>query len=56
MKKYEENMKQFLKIRDILLKNGEDFVLAKAFKKPVKWYGEHDTSEALKILRAEVNA
>lgn len=56
MKKYEENMKAFLKVRDLLLENQEDFVLARAFKKPVKWYGEHSTAEAIKILRAEANA
>ena len=55
MRKYEENMKAFLKVRDELLENGEDFALAVAFHKPIKWYGEHSTAEAIKILRVEAS-
>ena len=56
MTKLEEAQKEFLKVRDYLLKNQEDFALAKAYKKPLKWYKEHATKEAIEILRKEVNA
>jgi hypothetical protein len=38
------------------LKNHEDFALAKAFHKPMKFYGEHTKKECIEILRAEANA
>nr|DAJ92510.1 MAG TPA: hypothetical protein [Caudoviricetes sp.] len=53
MNKLEEATKAFLKVKDFLLKNQEDFALARAYKKPWKWYTEHTTQEAIKILRAE---
>lgn len=53
---FERNKQNFLKVRDYLLENQEDFALAKAYKKPWKWYGEHTLNEAIEILRAEVNA
>ena len=56
MTKYEEHMNAFLKVRNELLENQEDFALAIAFHKPIKWYGEHSTAEAIKILKAEANA
>lgn len=56
MNKLEESKKAFLKVRDYLLKNQEDFALARAYKKPWKWYREHTTQESIEILRAEVNA
>lgn len=56
MNKLEEATKEFLKVKNILLQNREDFALARAYKKPWKWYREHTTSEAIEILRAEVNA
>lgn len=56
MSRYEENMNAFLKVRDKLVESGEGFALARAFKKPVKWYGEHSTAEAIEILRTEANA
>lgn len=56
MAKLEEAQKTFLKVRDYLLKNQEDFALAKAYSKPWKWYREHTTDEAIEILRAEVSA
>ena len=56
MNKLEEATKKFLKVKNILLQNQENFALAKAYKKPWKWYREHTTSEAIEILRAEVNA
>jgi hypothetical protein len=56
MTKLEEAQKAFLKVRDYLLKNQEDFALARAYKKPWKWYREHTTKEVIEILRKEVNA
>lgn len=56
MNKLEESQKAFLKVRDYLLKNQENFALARAYKKPWKWYREHTTDEAIEILRAEANA
>ena len=56
MNKLEEARKAFLKVRDYLLKNQEDFALARAYKKPWKWYREHTTQEAIEILRKEANA
>ena len=53
MNKLEEAQKAFLKVRDYLLENQEDFALARAYKKPWKWYREHTKQEAIKILRAE---
>lgn len=53
MNKLEEATKSFLKVKDFLLKNQEYFALARAYKKPWKWYREHTTQEAIKILRAE---
>lgn len=56
MAKFEEHRKTFLEIKKILSENKEYFALAKAFKKPFKWYGEHTKSEALEILRAEAKS
>ena len=56
MNKLEESTKAFLKVKNILLQNQEDFALARAYKKPWKWYREHTTQEAIEILRAEANA
>ena len=56
MKKLEEARKAFLKVRDYFLETQEDFALARAYKKPLKWYREHTTKEAIEILRKEVNA
>ena len=56
MNKLEEAQKAFLKVRDYFLKNQEDFALAKAFHKPMKFYGEHTKKECIEILRAEANA
>ena len=52
---YENHRNTFLEIRDFFLKNNERFALAKAFRKPLKFYGEHTKTEIIKILRAEVN-
>lgn len=53
MNRLEEAKKAFLEVRDILVEKHEDFALARAYKKPWKWYREHTTQEAIKILRAE---
>lgn len=56
MNKLENAEKAFLKVKNILLQNREDFALAKAYSKPYKWYLEHTTNEAIQILRTEANA
>lgn len=56
MNRLEKSKNNFLKIRDILLVNHENFALAKMYKKPWKWYREHTTQEAIEILRKEANA
>ncbi len=53
---YESHRKTFLEIRDLFLKNHEDFALAKAFHKPMKFYGEYTKKECIEILRKEANA
>lgn len=53
MNRLEESEKAFLEVRRILTENHEDFALARAYKKPWKWYREHTTQEAIGILRAE---
>lgn len=53
---YESHKKTFLEIRDFFLKNHEEFALAKAFHKPMKFYGEHTKKECIEILRKEANA
>ena len=55
MTKLEQHTKAFLEVRDILENMGEMFALARAYKKPYKWYGEHTTREAVNILIAEAN-
>lgn len=53
---YENHRKTFLEIRDLFLQNHENFALAKAFHKPMKFYGEHTKNECVEILRKEANA
>lgn len=53
---YENHKRVFLEIRDLFLQNHENFALAKAFHKPVKFYGEHTKNEYIEILRKEANA
>lgn len=53
MNRLEEAKKAFLEVRDILVEKHEGFALARAYKKPWRWYREHTTQEAIKILRAE---
>ena len=55
MTKLEQHTKAFLEVREILENMGEMFALARAYKKPYKWYGEHTTREAVNILIAEAN-
>lgn len=52
---FEDHKRTFLEIRDFFLKNDENFALAKAYKKPWKFYGEHEKNECIRILRKEVN-
>ena len=51
----EQHKKAFLEVRDILQIKGEMFALARAYKKPYKWFGEHTTQEAVDILIDEAN-
>jgi hypothetical protein len=53
---YESHKKTFLEIRDFFLKNHEEFALAKAFHKPMKFYGEHTKKKCIEILRKEAKA
>lgn len=53
MNRFEEAQKAFFKVRDILTEKHEDFALARAYKKPWKWYRERTTQEAIEILIAE---
>ena len=55
MTKLEQHTKAFLEVRDALESIGEMFALARAYKKPYKWYGEHTTQEAVDILIEEAN-
>ena len=56
MNRLEEAKKAFLGVRRILTEKHEDYALAKAYKKPWKWYREHATQEAIEILRTEAKA
>lgn len=53
---FEQHKERFLQIRDYFTRTGEYFALAKAYKKPWKWYGERTKQEAIEILRAEAKA
>ncbi len=53
---YESHRRTFLEIRDFFLKNHEEFALAKAFHKPLKFFGEHTKKECIEILRKEAKA
>ena len=55
MNRLEEANNAFLEVRDILAEKREDFALARAYKKPWRWYREHTTQEAVNILIAEAN-
>lgn len=43
----------FLEVRKKLYEMGEEFAAARAYKKPWKWYREHTSEEAIKILIQE---
>lgn len=53
MNRIEKAHEAFMEVMDELKKNGEYFALAKAFKKPRKWYREHSKDEAIEILKLE---
>ena len=53
--RFEKCKETFLEIRDLFLENQENFALAKAYKKPWKFYIEHEKKECIQILRNEVN-
>ena len=52
---FEDHKRTFLEIRDFFSKNNESFALAKAYKKPWKFYGEREKNECIKILREEAS-
>lgn len=54
-REYEEHRKAFLQVREILTDMNENFALTRAFKKPVKWYGQHSIDEAVSLLIAETD-
>ncbi len=53
MGRLEEATKNFLEVRKILDSKGENFALARAYKKPWKWYREQSVSKAVQILEQE---
>lgn len=53
MNRIEKAHGAFMEVMDELKKSGEYFALAKAFKKPRKWYREHSKDEAIEILKLE---
>lgn len=48
--------KNFFEVREKLYEMGEEFAVAKAYKKPWKWYIEHTIDEAITILIQEAKA
>ena len=56
MSKHEENVKNFIKVRDALNNSENMAAFRLCWKKPYKFYGEHSSTEAIKILKAEANA
>lgn len=56
MSRYEQSVKNFIKVRD-LLDNSENMAAFRlCWKKPYKFYGEHSVNEAIEILREEAKA
>lgn len=53
---FEQHKERFLQIRDYFIRTGEDFALARAYKKPWKWYGSQPVQKSIEILRAEASA
>lgn len=52
---YIEHVNNFLKVMEILRSQNNSFALARAFKKPMKWYGQYTVQEAVEILQAEAS-
>lgn len=53
MPNFEKHFNNFLEVRDILKLNHMNLAVARAFKKPFKWYGQHSIQDAVDILIAE---
>lgn len=53
--KFDICKKNFFEVRKNLYEMGEEFAVARAYKKPWKWYREHTIEEAIEILRSEAN-
>lgn len=53
--KFDLCQKNFFEVRKKLYEMGEDFAVAKAYKKPWKWYREHTIDEAVALLIQEAN-
>lgn len=54
--KFDICQKNFFEVREKLYEMGEEFAVAKAYKKPWKWYIEHTIDEAITILIQEAKA
>lgn len=52
---YENHMKKFLEVKKVLQEEKEYFALAKAYKKPYKWYGKQTVKESVEILKEEAH-
>lgn len=50
---YEGHVNRFLKVMEILQSQNNNFALARAFKKPMKWYGQYTVDKAIEILKME---
>lgn len=56
MNRHERNIKAFLEVRDKLNKPETTAAFRLCWKKPYRFYGEHTTDEAIKILILESNS
>lgn len=52
---YEDHRNKFLQARNILQSQHNGVALAKAYHKPLKWYGKYTVEEAVKILQTEAS-
>ena len=50
---YEDHVNKFLKVMEILQSQNNSLALARAFKKPMKWYGQYTVDKAIEILKIE---
>lgn len=50
---YGDHVNKFMKVMEILQSQNDSFALAKAFKKPFKWYGQYTIQEAVEVLKIE---